>query len=293
MVAATDPVAVISTFRRLRSPQRLVTLVEGESLFNDGTALVVFSIAVRSVTSPVAAQDWVTAFVGTVVVSVAIGVVAGWVASRVVATIDDRLVELTLSLATAYGTYALADSLHESGVLATVVAGIVLGSYGRRIGMSQRTEEAIDIVWEFIAFLLTALAFLLVGLAISVPRLLEAAWPIAFAVVGALVARAIVIYGLLNGLSRVSWPGRLPRHVPVPWLHVMFWAGLRGAVAVAMALSLPAAFPERQLLQEITFGVVLFTLLFQGTTIGTVARRIRPTTTELTTDRRLGAAAEP
>jgi CPA1 family monovalent cation:H+ antiporter len=272
MVAATDPAAVISTFRRLGSPKRLATMVEGESLFNDGTALVIFVIAMQFVTSGASLLDGAWTFLVTVVISTVIGSVTGFVASRIIATVDDHLLELTISLATAYGAYLLSDQLHESGVIATVVAGLVLGNYGRRIGMSERTQEALNTVWEFISFLLTALVFLLVGLVITFPSLVEALGPIAWGVVAVVVARALVVYLLLGGTSHLI-SDRYHPAIPTPWLHVMFWSGLRGAVAVAMALSLPPDFPQRLLLQEVTFGIVLFTLVVQGTTIGLVVQR--------------------
>ncbi len=273
MVSATDPAAVVSTFRRLGSPRRLATLVEGESLFNDGTAVVVFAIAIAAVGSTVNLADAVGTFVVTVVVSTLIGGVIGFVASRVVATVDDHLLELTVSLATAYGAYLIADTFHESGIIATVVAGVVLGNYGRRIGMSERTQEALDTVWEFLAFLLTALVFLLVGLAISLEQLVEAVIPIGWAILAILVGRALVVYLLVGGTSRLI-SDRYHRSIPLEWLHVMFWSGLRGAVSVALALSLPGDFPQRALLQEITFGVVLFTLIIQGTTTELLIRRL-------------------
>jgi CPA1 family monovalent cation:H+ antiporter len=272
MVAATDPAAVIATFKEIGSPKRLATIVEGESLFNDGTALVVFAIALRVVQSEVSVPDAVILFASTVVISAVIGVVVGFVASRIIATVDDHLIELTISLVAAYGGYLVADLLHESGIIATVVTGLVLGNYGRRIGMSERTQQALDAVWEFLAFLLTALVFLLVGLVITLPALLDAIWPILWGVVAILVWRAVVVYLLLGGTSRLI-SDRYHPAIPLPWLHVMFWAGLRGAVAVAMALALPPDFPQRLLLQEVTFGIVLFTLMVQGTTTGLVVRR--------------------
>lgn len=271
MVSATDPAAVVSTFKRLRSPRQLATLVEGESLFNDGTGLVVFAIALRAVQTGVRLEEALLSFVLIVAISTVIGGIIGLVASRIIATVDDHLIELTVSLAAAYGAYLVADVFHESGIIATVVAGIVLGTYGRRIGMSQRTQAALDTVWEFLAFLLTALVFLLVGLAISVPQLLDALPSIGWTVAAILVGRALVVYVLFGGTSQII-SDRYHPAVPMAWLHVMFWAGLRGAVAVAMALSLPADFPQRSLLQEITFGVVIFTLLVQGSTTELVVR---------------------
>ncbi len=272
MVSATDPVAVIATFKRLGAPRNLSTLVEGESLFNDGTAIVVFAIALRAVGGEVTAADAVSSFVLTLVVSFIIGAVAGFAASRVVATVDDHLIETTVSVLLAYGTYIIADTLHESGVIATVVAGITLGSYGRRRGMSERTQEAIDTVWEFLAFVMTAIIFLLVGLAISVGDIVDSAEAIIVGILAVLIGRALVTYGMLGGASRLV--RRPSGGVPIGWLHVLFWAGLRGAVAVALALSLPEDLPQRAHLQTITFGIVLFTLIAQGGTISWVVRKV-------------------
>jgi Na+:H+ antiporter len=273
MVAATDPVAVIATFRRLGVPPRLATLVEGESLANDGTALVLFSATVGAISGGGSVSQAAGAIVVAVVTSIGVGLAAGWLASRLMALIDDLAIELTISIAAAYGTYLLTDGLGQSGIIATVVAGVVIGTYGRSVGLSPRALESLDVVWELIAFLLTAFAFLLVGLAISVGDLLGGAASILWGLVGILVARVVVVYGLLGGIAqligeRAHWP-----KPPIGWLHVMFWAGLRGAVAVAMALSLPADFPQRALLQQITFGVVLFTLFVQGTTAELVVAR--------------------
>jgi len=273
MVAATDPVAVIATFRRLHVPPRLATLVEGESLANDGTALVLFAATVAAISGGSSVAETAERMVAAVVSSVGIGLAAGWLASRLLAFVDDHPIELTISIAAAYGTYLLADGLEQSGIIATVVAGLVIGTYGREHGLSPRALEALDVVWELIAFLLTAFAFLLVGLAISPADLVAGAVSIAWGLVGVFVARVVVVYGLVGGLAtligeRAHWP-----RLPLGWLHVLFWAGLRGAVAVAMALSLPVGFPERALLQQITFGTVLFTLFVQGTTAGLVVRR--------------------
>jgi monovalent cation:H+ antiporter, CPA1 family len=319
MLSATDPAAVIATFKRLRTPRRLATLIEAESVFNDGTGIVVFAIAVDLVSHPASPLDVGLAFFSVAIASTAIGAVAGFVASRVLPNVGDHLIEISLSVVLAYGTYLAADAVHQSGVIATAVAGIVLGNYGRRLGLSERTEEALDNVWEFVAFLATAFVFLLIGFAISVNALLGVAGPIAWAIVATLVGRAIIVYGLLGGWRLVSralgrrqparrgvallsrwrpsfgrlsrWrhsagsqsaePGRPRRRsgarsdgeLPLGWLHVIFWSGLRGAVSTALALSLPADFPNRAQLQEITFGVVIFTLLVQAITAEVVVDR--------------------
>jgi CPA1 family monovalent cation:H+ antiporter len=287
MLSATDPAAVIATFKRLRSPRRLATLVEAESVFNDGTGIVLFAFAVDFVTRPVGLAEAGLAFVSVVALSGALGAVAGYVASRILPHVGDHLIEVSLSVVLAYGTYLVADGLHQSGVIATAVAGIVLGTYGRRNGLSPKTEEALDTVWEFVAFLGTAFIFLVVGFSIAAHSLADVAVPIAWAVAAALVGRALIVYGLLGGwriVSRalgarrqtVAVSGKVARDegdLPLGWLHVIFWSGLRGAVSTALALSLPLDFPNRAQLQGITFGVVLFTLVVQATTAELVLAR--------------------
>src|SRR5262245_60584327 len=290
MVAATDPVAVVSTFRQLGSPRRLATLIESESLFNDATGLVLFTVAVQAVLAPVTPGGIVVSVVTIIAFSTLIGLAAGWVASRLIAAVDDHLVELTLSVGAAYGTYLLADRLHQSGIIATVVAGLLIGNHARRVGMSPRSLEALDAVWEFFAFLLTAVVFLLIGLAIGLGDVASALPWIAWGVAAILVGRALVVYVLLGGASR-QYRGR-GHALPIARFHLLFWGGLRGAVAIAMALSLPVDFPQRDLLQALTFGSVLFTLLVQGTTVEWLIDRVgagRP----LQNERSAKAEAEP
>jgi CPA1 family monovalent cation:H+ antiporter len=265
MVSATDPVAVITTMRQAHAPERLATLVEGESLFNDGTGIVLFTIALAGGDVLVGG---LVSFCVIVVVSIALGLVLGGLAAWIGSRIDDVNIELTLTLVAAYGVYLLADDLHQSGIIATVVGGIVIGTYGRRAGMSARTRVAIDTVWGYLAFILTALVFLLIGLTITPDVLIDAAGPIAWGVIAVIAGRLVVVYGLLRGLGRVPLGERLGLRLPLAWSHVLFWSGLRGAIAVALALSLPADTPDRALLQGIVFGIVLFTLLVQGTTAG-------------------------
>jgi len=185
----------------------------------------------------------------------------------------DHLVELTVSFVVAYGSYLLAERLGQSGILATVACGLVFGSVGRRAA-SARAEDAIDTVWEFVGFMMTTVVFLLIGLAITLPQLASAAVPIGAALVGLLVSRAVVVYLLLgvgsHVVARLGWAGAFP----TSWLHLVAWAGLRGAIAVALALSLPTDLPQRDVLQGTVFGAVLLTLLIQGTTIEPLASRL-------------------
>lgn len=273
IVSATDPVAVVSTMRRLDAPKRLVTLVDAESLFNDGTAALAFVVAVAALgSSPPTLGDSVVQFAMALLASVAIGGASGFLISRGLRTTSDHMIELTLTVLAAYGTYLVADLVHASGIIASVVAGIVIGTYGRRAGLSPRAIDAIDVVWEFLAFILTGAAFLLIGIAIPLSTLAAAAVSIVWGVVAVLAGRAIVIYALLGGAARLERRIGLVPSLPLSWLHVMNWTGLRGAVAAALALSIPEGTADRELLQGIVFGVVLFTLLVQGTTAGRVLR---------------------
>ena len=229
-------------------------------------------IALGALSAPSSLADDALAFVVGLAASAAIGAIAGFAIARVAAMTDDHLIELTLTLLAAYGTYLLADLVHQSGIIAAVVAGVVMGSYARRETLSRRAQEAVDVVWEFLAFVLSAVAFLLIGIAIPLASIQAALVPIAWGVLAVLAGRAVVVYGLLGGVAVLERrAGLLPR-LPIAWLHVLNWSGLRGAVATVLALSLPADVPDRSLLQGITFGIVLFTLVVQGTTAERVMR---------------------
>ena len=273
MVSATDPAAVVATFARLRAPRRLVAIVDAESLLNDGTGLVVFAIAVKAVRGGIAPFDAAVTFLSTTTVSGLGGVIVGAAAAVLIVRLRDHRAQVAVSLVAAYGASLFATALGLSGIIATVIAGAVLGNYGRRIGLARSTEAAFDVVWERIAFVLTGLIFVAVGLAIGPAGILAALGPIAWGVLGVLAARAVVVYLLMGGALVVLGGRRAAPNLHPEWLHLIFWAGLRGAVATAAALSLPLDFPERELLQRTTFGIVLVTLTVQGSTAGWLLRR--------------------
>jgi CPA1 family monovalent cation:H+ antiporter len=269
ITAATDPVAVVATMRRLDVPRDLRTLVEGESLLNDGTGLVLFALAVRSVEGGIGGTEAALLFVGTIGISAVVGVAGGLIAARLIRATSERTIQLAVSLVAAYGTYQLADLVGLSGILATVIAGIALGSRMRRTADSETLVREIEDLWDVVAFVLTSLVFLLIGFAIRLPTLLGAGSAVVIATAAAVLARALIVY-----VPAVA-AGLVARARPVPhgWAHVIFWSGLRGAIALAAALSLPADFPQRELLQQVSFGLVLVTLLVQGAGAPLVVRR--------------------
>lgn len=283
MVSATDPAAVVATFTRLRAPRRLVAIVDAESLLNDGTGLVAFAVALAAVSRGITAGDAAGLFALTVIASAVLGLAAGIAAGALIARLPGSALPAAASLVTAYGTYLIAAAAGLSGVLATVLAGIALGGVGRRGRIDARTEGALDRLWHPLSALLNALIFTAVGLAIVEPGTLGAVIPIAWGVAAVVAARALVVYVLLGAGGRLLERLRLTAGLPVRWLHPLFWAGLRGAVATAAALSLPVDFPERELLQRITFGIVVVTLVVQGSSAGWLVRRAAPADQPATT----------
>ncbi len=269
LIAATDPVAVVALFRLLGVPKRLSVLVEGESLFNDGTALVLFNLMLAvALTGKFNLIGSLVEFLRVSAGGIVVGLVFGWAISRLIARIDDYLIEITLTTVLAYGSYLLAEQLHFSGVLAVVAAGLITGSLGPQ-GMSPTTRIVLYNFWEYITFLVNSLVFLLIGLDVDIRALLDSWQPILWAIGAVLIARIVVVYGL-------GWlTGRLTEPISMRWRHVQAWGGLRGALSLALVLSLPATFgPDRFLLRTMAFGVALFTLLVQATTMRTLIRRL-------------------
>jgi len=276
IVSATDPVAVLAVFGEVGAPRRLATTVNSESLFNDGTALVLFATILSVIGSgSFHAAETVERFAVEVIGSLALGAALAIVAGTVLRRIDDALLETTITLILAYGGFLLADRLGVSGPLETVTAGLVLGARGRQI-MSPTTRLQAQATWQFLDFLANSLLFLLVGLGLrtvgsaAVGRLDAGAvlWPLVVAILATVVSRAAVAWGVAQVLRAVGRP--LPRG----WRTVLTWAGLRGAVSLAAGLGLPGDLPDRGLLLALTFGVVLFTLLAQGLTIRPVMEHL-------------------
>lgn len=271
IVSATDPVAVVGVFRNVHVPTRLAVIAEAESLINDGVAITLYTASLSvALAGNVEAPQTAWLFVREVVGGLAIGAGLGIAFSRLTAAIDDHLIEMTLSTALAYGSYLAAQALDTSGALACVAAGLIHGSYGREVGMSERTRRLLDDLWEYVGFIVNALAFLLVGFSANLTSLASAATPVLLAIGSVFASRVIVVIEppvLFKGLRRLR--AAMTRGERV----VLLWGALRGALTITLALALPPDFPRRQLLITMAFGVVLFTLLVQGVSLSLVVRR--------------------
>ena len=262
-LSATDPVSVVALFRELGVDKRLTTLMEGESLFNDGVAVVAYNLllgialGVEQFDIPVTISRFLV-FVG---IGLSVGGLIGFGISYLTQRFDLPLVEQSLTLVSAYGTYLVAEQLGGSGVIAVVTTGLILGNFGSRIGMSPRTRLSVSEFWEFVAFFVNSIVFLLIGDQVIFDGLIENLDTILIAILVMTVARAVSIFSL-SALS--NWLG--DSDITVPNQVVLCWGGLRGSVSVALALSVPESLAEREDIIAIIFGVMLFTLLVQGLT---------------------------
>lgn len=268
LIAATDPVSVIATFKEAGAHGRLLLLVESESLFNDGTAAVLFAVCLELASghsiTPMALTARLLITVGGSLVCG--GVVAGGVLLLAGHT-DDHLVEITFTTVAAYGSFLLAEHLRLSGVLATLMAGLILGNAGTLGAISDRGREAVQAFWEYGAFVANSLVFLLIGMREARQNFLAIGWSILIAILLVTLGRAVAVYPCcaLYTKSALRVSGRHQ--------HVLFWGGLRGALALALALGLPAEVPQRESIVTVSFAVVAFSVFVQGLTLTPLLRR--------------------
>jgi CPA1 family monovalent cation:H+ antiporter len=273
LISATDPIAVIGLFKELGVERRLGILVEGESLFNDGAAIVLYSILLGVATGQETfslGQTTITFFV-TVAGGVALGLIVGLIFSELMKRTEDHVLDIALTAIVAYGTYLFAEeALHGavSPVIAVVVAAVYVGNYGSQGSYSGSSQVTIISFWEFTAFLINSAIFLLIGIEIDPVAFIEYARPVAIAIGAVLVARVIVIFTMRYIVNRSI------RRFPVSWGYVLIWGGLRGAVSIALVLSLPFTLGSRELLEIMAFGYVLFSLIVQGLTIRPLLNRL-------------------
>jgi CPA1 family monovalent cation:H+ antiporter len=284
LISATDPVAVIAFFKALGAPKRLSVLVEGESLFNDAVAVVAFGLALAAAdaTEAFSVGDAALQFVVVSAGGLAVGLIFGYLVSAVfLAQVDDPLIETSTTLALAYGSFLVAEyfgriigqpDFHFSGILAVVAAGLMVGNLGFT-NTSPPTRLTLEHFWELLTFLVNSLVFLLIGLEISFSTLADHLPEVLLGVVAVLALRFVLVHTLATVAAWIQPERRVPRD----YRNVMVWAGLRGAISLALVLTITTDHFDQDTvdtLQAMTFGVVLFTLLIQGTTITGLMRRL-------------------
>jgi CPA1 family monovalent cation:H+ antiporter len=269
LIAATDPVSVVATFKEAKAQGRLLVLIEGESLLNDGTAAVAFGVAIalasRQMLTPIEISGMLLKTIGG---GILCGSVVALGALLLAGRTQDRLVEITFTTVAAYGSFLLADHYGLSGVLATITAGLVMGNFRALGRISEQGKESVLAFWEYAAFVANSLVFLLIGMH-------EAHQDFAAILIPALAAIALVTLGRAAAIYPCcflfSWSSL---RVTTRHQHVLFWGGLRGALALALALGLPPEVPLREEIITISFAVVAFSVFVQGLTMAPFLRRM-------------------
>ena len=283
MILPTDPVSVLALFKELGAPERLSTLVEGESLLNDGVGVVVFSALLALTreaqrTNVPTSELLTVSQLGTTALDIVVsslggllvGLITGYVVYRVMVNLDEHMTEIVLTLILTYGSFLLAEHyLHVSGVIATVVAGLFIGNRGAEYAMSPQTKLSVFNTLETAAFIVNTFIFVAIGATTPVRQLLSYAEPIGIAIVLVLFARAVAVYPLTTLVNRISDPD-----VPTNYQHVMLWGGLHGSIPIALVLGLPPNFELGVQLRAMVFGVAAFSLVVQGLSMSNLLDRL-------------------
>ena len=270
ILSITDTALVIAVFKEVSVPHRLVTLVEGESLLNDDVALVLFSLILTVYsTGSLSPLDAVQEFLFVIIGGVLVGLALGYLSVGLFSQADDPLSVILLTVAVALGAFQTGEFFHVSGVVAVVVAGLIVGNLGVSKSTSASTQVTLFSFWEFAGFGVNTFIFLLIGLEINLITLWQNLPAVLLALIAYQVGRALTVYPLLSLVRFIDKP------IPLRWRHVLFLGNIKGSLSTALVLSLPASFPGRERLIAIVLGIVLLSLVGQGLSLPWFLRRLK------------------
>jgi len=272
IIAPTDPVSVIATFKRLGVIRRFQLIVAGESLFNDGVAIVIYSILLTIIEAgSISALDVLTTTIIKVFGGIILGYVAGYIVHLIMCWTDDLYVKTLLTFIIAFGVFRLAEQFHASGVIAVVLAGLILNYRCRNYGgIGEKAEESLEIMWEFVGFIASSFAFIFIGVSLEIDLLFS----FALQILALSIVSVIFRYGMIDIIARILEEYRGKR-IPTNWRAGMTWSGLRGAVSIVLVLGITGIdLPNEQLLLALTYGIVLSTNLIQGLSMPILIKRL-------------------
>ncbi len=285
IIIPTDPASILAFYRDMKVPTKLKSIIEGESVFDDGLAIVLFNVIVgiiliadfsggRIDVGGEAVLSGIGEFLKLSIVGVLLGAAMGYITFLLIKRIDDKFTEVMITVILAFGIFAIAEAMEASGVLAVVVSGLILGNYGTKLAMAPSTRMSLINFWSFLAFAVNSFLFILVGMSVSLQGIWDNALLITASVLLLWFARALMIF-LIGKIANHK-----KKELPKTWQVTMWWGGLRGAIPIAMALSIPAFldnggdFPYIEEIKAATFGVVLATLLIQGLTLRPLLKKL-------------------
>ena len=269
VLSATDPVSVLALLKEAKLPSRIHKLIEAESLFNDGAASVLFMLVPLVVAGTISPAGIATMSLTCIAGGIAIGIATGVAAIATAGRTKDHLVEISMTVIAAFGSFNLAESVHASGILSTLSAGMVIGNLDRAGALSEKGLEAAHSFWEFACFVANSLIFILIGIDLELWEVPGVTRLIVLTIGAMLIGRAVCVYGCSAPFARTK------HRVPLNVQNLLFWGGLRGALSIALVLSLPATMPERNIMITAVFHAVVFSIIVQGITVAPLIHRVK------------------
>jgi CPA1 family monovalent cation:H+ antiporter len=269
VLSATDPVSVLALLKEAKLPARIHKLMEAESLFNDGTASILFVITPLVIAGTTSLIGVATTSTLEVLGGLGIGALVGMAAMLVAGRTNDHLVEIATTVVAAFGSFSIAQNFHTSGILSTLAAGMVIGNFNSFGSITQKGLHEAHSFWEFACFVANSFIFILIGLDLKLWEVPGASWIITCTIGSMLVARAFAVYGWCLPLRRTK------DAVPTVVQHLLFWGGLRGALSIALVLGLPTDFPDRPIIIAAVFNAVVFSIIFQGMSVSPLIQRVK------------------